>query len=177
MSGITNLYDAATQIEDALAAIFTANGLTAATPRSAAEFQKARPRVEVMVELSEEKKSYYVFPDGRQRNGTWNGQIKLKIVAPSGGLQEDGTVDASNAHREYRAMVAHLMADMQFTLNGTDEDGEAYLPYHKIQRIGGSAFVASYKPEKGVEISEPIFSLEFGIDHGAWAEIGLTPVN
>lgn len=180
MSVITNIYDPASKIEDAIASIFTSNSLTPSIPRTAAELQKTRPRVEIIFDVGAEKQSYHTFDDGTMRNATWFGQLRLRII---GNTATSGSGSGVTSFREIQATVAYLMSSMVVTLNtgiytnnfGDHVAGDAYLDYHKVQRITGTAFAPQYKFEDGWLASDPVFAFEFGVDQGAWTELGLTP--
>lgn len=185
--GITNLYDLETALEDAFQCALTDAGLTVVAPRqNAKDFQKQRPRVELMLTLGNAKQSYASateftgVPDDL-RNLTWGARLELSLIANSVGGSDNP------AHRTYRAYIRNVMATMRATVNGVRPDdlepfetgdrtinsGDRYLPYHQVQNIVEAGTSPTYKPETGVETSKIIFAIDFGIITAALAE--LTP--
>ncbi len=162
MSGITNLYNFETQIEDGLSAVLIAAGLNAATPRTASKFQKIRPRVELLFDVGAARQSYHIVNE-QKRNASWTGTLKVGIITESENI-------GSEDHRNYRAEIRNAMALAFYTMNVADTS--APLPYHEIQ----GPFIElstspSYAPQDGVEMSLLNYRVDFGIVFAAWAEL------
>jgi hypothetical protein len=167
---IEKLYSPAKQINEALATIFTLAGLTAYHPNSAPVLQKARARIEINTQVGAEHQSYHTFSDGSKRNAAWTGQIEFSIIAPT------TSADGAESLSQIQAVFAWCMSNIAADLNGNDSSGNAYLPYHEIQRITGNALAQSFPYEDGYLMAKPVYALEFGIDGGAWVELGLTRI-
>src|SRR6266487_610341 len=104
-----------------------------------AEFQKIRPRVEVVYKhLGEASpKRYFTFGDGSGRKRTCAFRGELRIVAISD-VDEPGKL----AHSAYRALVRFAISNLEEQLNGE------ILTEHKIQ------FVVSGNEETGVRTAD-----------------------
>lgn len=154
MSAI-NLYDFETAIETAVAAALTDAGLIAVTPSSDPTFQKTIPRIEVSFQPGAAKQTWHPT---QNRNCTWTGMLSLAVVT-------EGDSQNRAVHRQYKAELRNVMADLRNTLNAT-------LDYHKIQNIVDAGVSSeSYQPEQGVDVSVLHFNVDFGIDNGAWVEL------
>lgn len=159
------LYDFETQLEDGFALAMTEAGLIASTPRNFARFIQDRPRVDLLFTTGAEKQSFHIV-NGERRNATWGGVLGVAIVANGDG---EGSVE----HRQYRAKVRRVMADLRNHMNDLTEDGTAkkYLRFLHIQNIRDQGTSVSQEVAKGVESSAMQYAIDFGVDQAAWAEL------
>lgn len=157
MTGEEGIYDFETAMEDAFAAALTAAGLVVTTPRTAAQFAKERPRVELEFLTGAENQSYHNV-NGLLRSATWQGQLIVEIITGSAST-------GNESHRTYRAKVRRKMADLR-----NDAINEALL-YHKIQNLIDQGTTPAYRTDDGYEKSRLQYSVPFGIDHAAWAAL------
>jgi hypothetical protein len=153
---VENIYDFETQLETAFLAGLTAAGLTAVGPADAPTFERTRPYVAIRFACGPAKQSYHIV-SGAKRNASWSGQLEVVLIT-------DATATGKASHRNYRALVRKVMADLRNTLN-------ADLDYHKIQNIVEQSTAPEYKPEDGSEMSHLLYAVDFGIDAGAWGEL------
>lgn len=163
-----NIYDLEGQMYSGLTILFDDSGNVLWTPNNAPKEKKERPRTEALFVVGQEKKSYHVFADGSRRNATWFASLSFEFITDSGNVA---------SHREYRALIRSLLAPGIGILNGSSQNGVVYLPYHRIQLATETGTTQEYRAADGFERSRINYSIEFGIDHGAWAELGLTAIN
>lgn len=180
MGDISAVFDFETAMEVAFELFLQAGQITAVRPpfeplddENGNQVAISRPRVEIQFSCGGATGGDHVA-QGAQRNATYTGTLELQVVTDSG-------PEGSAAHRDYRAMVRKLMSDARkglqgvgnpaLGINGANADGITYLPCHKVQDVREDGCTPNYKVERGFEISTLTYRINFGIDHGAWAEL------
>jgi hypothetical protein len=94
--------------------LFTSRGVTAFTMEDEADFQKARPRVDIVWATKGEvsPRFWAILPDGTKRAAAFRGELKIFVVAspdPAGRL----------THADIRANVRDIVAGLPENVNGS----------------------------------------------------------
>lgn len=155
MSTLAAIYDFETPIEGAIKTLLTDAGLTVKTPDDAIDFQKDRPRVEVMfAETGANDSRRQICPDGKYRHDLYRGTLTLAVVtAPR---TDDG--EQTTTHQEYKAKVRQVMSDA-YAATLDDLEIRNVIPAGSTPRIS---------PEDGVEVSNLLFNIEFNVKETSW---------
>jgi len=134
--------------------------LAAFTIEDDPEFQKVRPRVEIVYkhigEASPQRLA--ILPDQTKRVSCFRGELKLHAIS-------DSDAPGKLAHSTYRAMVRNGIAALQESVNGTQ------LLLHKIQ------FVVTGNEETGVRTADNFqqttfpFTIDVSIQQDAWSQL------
>jgi len=180
MSAASDIYDYFTPIEEAIAARFTAANLTcytalglellsAESTTSATgeqEFQKARPRVELVLQPGAAKGMLRAQADrkttfGHMREKARMASLQMRII----------TAPQVVAHRAFVAQVLFLCDTLAADVNNTKS-----LTNHNLQSVRCSGGSVGYKPEDGDFETTLNFDVEFSVQEYAWdaldAELG-----
>lgn len=158
---LDQIYDIETALEAAFKTLFEEELFTTYVTNDAAEFQKSRPRVEIMFALGSETghnstHSTYYRPDA------FNGSLVVAVVTPAD--DTNGTAQ----HAQYRARVRNLMAKCRTRFKSDADGDDALLPYHTVQDVVESGTAPAYAPEDGVYISRGNYELKLNIRPDAW---------
>jgi hypothetical protein len=153
MSTFAAIYDFEGQVEAAFKAFLEAAGLTA-IDADTVEFQKARPRVNVVFQCGPALDHMVQTYDGVFRHDIFSGTLALEIITAARTASEVST------HKEYRAKVRNAMAKARQNMTMTN------LALVYINTDGSTT--PSVDPENGVEESQMNFAIRFGILSTAW---------
>ena len=155
-----DLYDFESIVPRAVKTVLSGLDLMCFTIEDAIDFQKIRPRVEIvyrhMGETSPQRLA--ILPDQTQRVSCFRGELKLHAIT-------DADAAGKLAHSTYRAMVRNGIAALKNKINGTQ------LTLHKIQ------FVQSGNEETGVRSADGFqqttfpFTLDVSIQQDAWTRL------
>jgi len=167
---IALVYDLEAVCENALKAVFAANqiqafttqdiGVVGADGNPVIDFQKARPRVEIMfVPGAGQGRFREMIVDGIRTpvETCWKGQFKLDLIT-------DARI---NIHAAFRTFTRFLMQTMVWRINGT-----APMEIHKIQRFprdGGTSPVM--KPQDGYLQTTMLYDVDLSVQDNAWAAL------
>ena len=155
-----DLYDFEVVIPRAVKAVLSGLDLVCFTIEDVIDFQKIRPRVEIVYrhigEASPQRLA--ILPDQTRRVSCFRGELKLHAIT-------DADVAGKLAHSTYRAMVRNGIAALKGEINGTQ------LTLHKVQ------FVVSGNEETGVRSADGYqqttfpFTIDVSIQQDAWTQI------
>lgn len=159
----TELYDPESAIEAAVKSVLEDQGLVAVTVADSPEFQKARPRCEILFQNGAESGHAFILPDASIRADVWAGTLQLACVTSA--TSAPG-VSASTQHRQYRAQVRSVCAGYFRTLKSPE-----VLPFHIIMDVEESGTSNEYKPQDGLWASNISFAVKYGIRPDAWPQI------
>ena len=150
---IEAIYDFETPIEQAFATLLKAAELNVLTPSDTPTMQSARPRVDLAFQVGSAKRSYHIVSTVL-RNASWQGHLTLQLITNPA---------VKPMHRAYRAEIRNVMAQWaSITMN-----------CHKLQGCYESSTTPTFKTDDGYEVSTLVYTIDFGIDAGAWAELTL----
>ncbi len=131
------IYDLEIIVPRAVKIVLSGLTLSCFTIEDAIDFQKVRPRVEIVYlhrgEASPQRLA--ILPDGSKRTSCFRGELKIHAIT-------DADVAGKLAHSTYRAMVRNGIAALKESVNGTQ------LTLHKVQ------FVQSGNEETGVRSAD-----------------------
>ncbi len=133
------------------------------TTQDTGDFQKVRPRVELMFATGawDQQREYPLdAQDGLgqvRREVAWQGELHVQVISES-----DITV-----HTPFRTAVRAAMSSLVRTVNVP-----AILPYHNISRVTTRGSTPAIKPEENLYLTTMIFGLQFSINATAWPQIG-----
>ncbi len=168
MPAEVDIFDFEGVIADAVAKVFVDGGFTAAnalTAQSDPEFQKRRPRAEIVFSLNGSKSpiQYAVIKrTGKTdllRNAAWIGTLDILALS-------EADIPGKRIHSQYRAKVRNFTQQLMDKIN----DGVA-LPYHKIQQVVEGNTRVSIKLDGGTQTSLLSFVVNFSVHSGAWAQL------
>lgn len=148
----------------------TANpALSWLTGFDAAQFQKARPRIECYFEPGTAFGSpphYVNTADGARRVNGWTGQLRTMIVTNtvSGATEAEAAANSYQLHMQYRAFVMNLLATLDYAL----ADDSVLLPYHQIARCWEAGNSPKIAPQDGVYTSQLNHNLIYSIRPSAY---------
>lgn len=157
MSSFAEIYDFEGQLETAIQAALVASPfeLVVKVPNDTIDFQKERPRVELLVNEGGADDSRRIFTyDNAKRHDLYNATITLQLYTAT---RNDG-----HPHAQYRAKVRSAMALIfQTQIN-------AALTNLEVRRIVPTGATPTIKPEEGYEESAMTFAIVFGVKTSAW---------
>ncbi len=155
-----DIYDFEIVIPRAVKAVLEDQDLRTFTIEDAIEFQKVRPRVEVVYRHMGEAspKRLAILPDGSKRTSCFRGELRIHAITDA---DEAGKLE----HSRYRAFVRAAIAGLQDAVNGDE------LELHKIQ------FVTTGNEETGIRSADGYaqtsfpFLLDISIQADAWGSL------
>src|SRR5438094_36735 len=106
---VESVYDFETVIPDAIKQVLVAAGLTAATLSDPPDFQKVRPRVEIIYRHIGETtpKRPAIMADGKtKRTSCFRGELKLHAIT-------DADAPGKLVHSRYRAQMRNVLATLE----------------------------------------------------------------
>lgn len=156
MSAETDIYSFEQIFEDALKAVFTAREVKAFTSQDTPDFQKDRPRVEVVF-IPGPSQGQYKTVGGNFRQTSWKGQFQLRLV----------TEASAQVHNAFRAVIRSIMHGVGAAINETPP-----MDKHKLQPFFADAGTSPrYQPEEGTYETNMIFECDFSVQNSAWAAL------
>lgn len=162
MSAESNIYDFSGQIEPAIKAVFTDAEVKAFTAQEAPQFQKERPRVEVVFVKGQGRGQWFRVPgETAPRETAWQGALNLAAIS---------SPDIAT-HNAFCVKIRNIMATIGQQINGNT------LPFHKIQNFfvsGGET--PSYTVEDGVYRTDISYNVEVSVQNNAWMALANLPV-
>lgn len=143
--------------------------LTWLTGFDAAQFQKARPRVECYLDLGAPfgtPAHYHNTVDGARRINGWLGSLRTMVITETlpGATEAEGAKASYTLHMKWRAFVQSFMATIDTQL----QDNPLLLPYHQVARCWETPVSSKIAPEAGVYTSQMNHNLIYSIRAGAW---------
>lgn len=169
---LASIYDYETPIEEAFAYLFGAAGISIYTPANAAfvtdewkeanpdladyifsaedEFQKQRPRLQLMVQTGAATKHLETV-SGKYRCDAFTGQILLLLVTDYNVIQ----------HRAYRAQIRAIMSE-------ADVD-TSLMPHHDLEMCVESGTSNEMKSDDGLMESTLSYDILFNIRPTSWS--------
>jgi tetraacyldisaccharide-1-P 4'-kinase len=155
MSTLAIIYDFETPIQAAFKALLTEAGLSAFTPDDTIDFQKDRPRVEILFTDSGANNSrHQICPDGKYRHDLYKGTVTLAVITNP--RTENG--EQTTTHQEYKAKVRQVMAEAY----------TAELDDFEIRYVTPAGSTPKISPEDGVEVSNLVYNIDFNIKATSW---------
>jgi hypothetical protein len=153
-----DIYDFEVIVPVAVQTVLTAAGLTAMTIADTQDFQKTRPRVEVVYkhtgEAQPQRKA--MLDDGSKRTSCFRGELKLHAIT-------DADAAGKLAHSEYRAQVRAAVAVLQDQLNGSA------LANHNIQFITSGNEETGVRSADGYQQTTFSFQVDLSVQQDAWS--------
>lgn len=124
------------------------------------EFQKLRPRVEIVYRSSGESNPRRIvfLPDGTKRGSAFNGELKIHAIT-------DADVPGKAFHAAYRAAVRERLARLQDSVNGVT------LLLHKIQWLEPGNEQTGIRTADGYQQTTFPFQVMLSIQADAWAQL------
>jgi hypothetical protein len=176
MSAESDIYDYFTPIEDAIAAVFKAAEITCLTPlgvqkfevdeadtsdKDALEFQKPRPRVEVVLHPGSNLGLLYPVSGrrvaaGHLREQARRAMLTLTIV----------TKDSILEHRAFVAQVLYIADTLAY-----EATNSRLLVNHNLSSLRCTGGTAGYRPQDGVMETLLNFDLDFAVQVAAFAAL------
>lgn len=157
------IYDFETLIPAAVKPVFVDAGLKVWIISDDPEFQKIRPRVEIVYRhMGEEKPRRWAnLPDGSRRGAAFIGELKLHAIT-------DADIPGKISHATYRVTVRNFLAagPFQDLINGSD-----LLPFHKIQWLEMGNEETGVRTNDGYQQTTFPFSVKLSIQRNAWAQL------
>ncbi len=155
-----DLYDFELVIPRAVRTVLEGLDLKCYTLEDAIDFQRIRPRVEIvyrhMGEASPQRLA--ILPDGSKRTSCFRGELKIHAITDA---DEQGKL----AHSTYRATVRNGLAALREQVNGTQ------LTLHKIQFIQIGNEETGVRSADGYQQTTWPFQLDISIQQDAWAQV------
>lgn len=175
MSVASDIYDFFTPIENAVSAAFARNGVAcysplglqeldaagAADPTLEGEFQRPRPRLEIVLHPGASR-GMFVPKAGRRvaagvlREKARAAQLHMAVITKPDIVE----------HRAYLAQVLFLCDTLAYDANQTDT-----LTNHALQSIKCQGGQLDYKAEDGVFQTDLMFDVDFSVQEQKWAEL------
>ena len=159
------LYQFEPLLSATIEALFNSEELAAiGVSKASADFQKARPRVEVFVTIGSRFDNHYVIDaQGLRRENGWSGTLHLTCITAA-----DYTI-----HAAYIAAVRELASRLdQIDLSGVPTP----LQYHEITQIRTAGTASETRGETGEYHSALGYEIIFAIRADAWPN-GLSGTN
>jgi hypothetical protein len=161
-----DVYSFDTIFSSAAASAFTTKGLNAFHPLSPPDFQKTRPRVECLFEITSAFNPPFIDvttiaatgPMNTGRNMGWNGALHVFAIT-------DADTAGKPMHSAYVSYVRNACATLMITMNGS------FLVYHRIQRLTETTSKHGIRSQDGYEQTQIDFDLAFTIQFGAWSQL------
>jgi hypothetical protein len=155
MSAATDIYAFETLFPDALKTVLTAAEIKAFTLSDTVNFQKDRPRVEIVFHPGAGREQF-IQVNGDPRETSWAGEFELLLV----------TEAEVNTHLAY-------LTQIRSTLHGVfGQINDYVLTRHIIQpfiRDGGT--VSQWTPQDGCFISRLTVGVDYSVQADAWAAL------
>lgn len=160
---IQAVYDFENVLADATETVFTSGGFTAAnalTASSDPEFQKARPRCEILFKLTGGVVPirYAVQPDTTMRQAAFKGVLTIHAIS-------DADKPGKLIHSVFRAKVRNFCAILGTRLNNSA------LTKHKVQQIVDGDTAHGTRVSDGYDQSSLSFNVDFSIQTDALTAI------
>ena len=154
------IYDFESVVSRAVAEVLTDAGLKALTIEDESDFQKTRPRVEVIYKHLGEAtpKRIAVLPDKSQRTSAFRGELHLHAIT-------DADPVGKTAHSQYRAVVRAVIAGLQDAVNGDKLDK------HRINFVVTGNEITGIRPQDGYQQTTFPFQIDISIQADAWATL------
>ena len=154
------LYDFEVLVPAAVKTLAVAAGLNTWTISDTPDFQKIRPRVEIVYQHNGETSPRRVvkLDDGFKRAEAFQGELKLHAIT-------DADDPGKTVHSAYRAAVRAFCATLGDLLN------EGYLPHHKIQWCQSGQEQTGVRTQDGYQQTTFPFKILISIQHDAWAQL------
>jgi hypothetical protein len=156
------LYDFEVIVPTAVKTLAVAAGLNAWTISDTPDFQKIRPRVEIVYQHTGEQSPRRVVKlddvDGFKRAEAFQGELKLHAIT-------DADPPGNTAHSAYRATVRAFCATLGDLLN------ESALPYHKIQWCESGQEQTGVRTQDGYQQTTFPFKILISVQRDAWAQL------
>lgn len=172
-AAITAIYDFEKLFPVALAAVFTAAGLTAGTSTDTSDFQLARPRVEFTftsqgAQFKGNNGATLAIPSF-QYDPAFQPVAVLVPIAYRGSAVATIVTNSAEAdkaiHAQYRIMTRFIMDTLGPRINNIT------LPNHKVQFVTPSGTVTGFDKEKGYWLTGMTFDVDFSIQPSAFASL------
>ena len=158
MSTLAEIYDFETPIEAAFKTLLTDAGLTSKTSADEFDFQKTRPRVDIQFTINGANDSRrFTCPDGKFRHDLYSGTLTLAVVTNPRTV--NGIVVTT--HTAYLTAVRVAMSEAE-SASLTDLEIRYVVPQSTTPRV---------TPEDGMEVSNLIYDVRFGIKPGSWPAV------
>lgn len=123
---------------------------------SSVEFQKKRPRVEIIYQHGQE--TGHVYPPVC-RPDVWTGNLMVGIV----------TAAVAASHEHHRARVRNVMTLVRTALyNDRTASTDALLPWHGILDLEDSGTAPATEPQEGYYLSNITYAIKINIRPTAW---------
>ncbi len=161
MSAITDLYDFETILPNAVKTVLQDQfDLVAFTLADKIDFQKDRPRVEIIYQHQGETnpKRIAMLPDGSKRTSCFRGELKLIAISEA---EETGKL----AHSQYRAQVRNACSQLEQLVN------ETQLDKHRINFTVTGHEVTGVRQQDGYQQTTFPFIIDISIQQDAWATV------
>ncbi len=156
----TDIYDFESLIPRAVKTVLEGLDLKCYTIEDAIDFQKIRPRVEIIYRHMGEAtpKRLAILPDQTRRTSCFRGELKIHAIT-------DADTAGKLAHSTYRAMVRNGLAALEGEINGTA------LTLHKVQFIQIGNEETGIRSADGFQQTTFPFHLDVSIQQDAWLEL------
>ncbi len=160
MSLASEIYDFETIIPSAVVEVFTEAGLPGFTILDAQQFQKTRPRCEIVYKHGGEStpKRLKKMDDGSTRVSCFNGELKIHAIT-------DADVAGKASHSTFRAEVRNICASLQARLNSIK------LIKHSIAFVVGGTEDHGVRSADGFEQTTFSYNLDISVKPDAWIGI------
>ena len=162
MSAITELFDFETVVATAVQNVLQDQfGLKAFTIADKIDFQKDRPRVEIVYMHQGEtnpKRLSNPLPDGSRRTSCFRGELLLHAISEA---EETGKL----AHSEYRAQIRNAVSQLAALVN------ENELTKHRINFVVTGNEKTGVRSGDGYQQTTFPFTVDISIQQDAWASI------
>jgi hypothetical protein len=157
MTGRQTIYDFERVLETSAKAVFTTAEVAAFTSQDTFDFQKNRPRVEILFTPGAGRQQYHVLASGNLVETSWSGTFRVQVVTRA---------DIS-IHSEFRAEVRGIMHALPWTINEVEP-----MMHHCLHRIvdGGTSGM-EIAPEDDLMKTTLEFQVDFSVQADAWALI------
>jgi hypothetical protein len=155
-----DVYDFEVIIPTAVATILEALDLDAYTIADTIDFQKKRPRVEVVYHHHGDTnpKRMAKLPDGTYRSSAFRGELRLFAISAA---DETGKLE----HSRYRSMVRNAIAALEPSVN------ETQLPLHKIQFVQTGQEETGVRQADGYQQTTFSITVDISMQQDAWRQI------
>lgn len=167
MSNEADIYNFEEIVPAAVAVVLSGFGLVAIWQGSPTEFQKARPRVEVVWQTGSVTQPIRLLqiPAGSQitRAQAWKGVLTIAAIT-------DAADTSKGTHGAYVSRVRNVLAYLPSQINGQ----AAGLTRHKLQFEYESGTTRQYRNEQGYWQSNITFACDLSIQANAWSDFNET---
>jgi len=155
-----DLYDFEVIVAEAVKGVLSRNDLNVYTIYDAIEFQRTRPRVDVIYRHLGEATPQRVakLPDGTRRTSCFRGELRIHAIT-------DADEEGKATHSRYRATVRNAIAALQAELNGSA------LELHKIQFVQVGNEETGVRSADGYQQTTFPFQIDISIQQNAWEQV------